>query len=80
MPFSDVKFSISINCLPLRTGTKVMHELIDLYKILLFFSSPKTIVQAPHPPSAQPSFVPVFFKFDLTKFKTVSFGSGFKIW
>ena len=30
-----------------------------------------TIVHAPHPPSAQPSFVPVFFKLDLIKSKMV---------
>ena len=38
-----------------------MQEFIALYLIFLFSNSPRTIVQAPHPPSAQPSFVPVFF-------------------
>ena len=41
---------------------KLIHEFIDLYLISYYFSnSPITTVQAPQPPSAQPSFVPVFF-------------------
>ena len=48
-----------------------MQEFIDLYTIWSLFNSPTTTVQAPQPPSAQPSFVPVFFNFVLIKLSKV---------
>ena len=68
-----------INCLPCKIVTKEIQALIALYVKALFFNSANTTVQAPHPPSAQPSLVPVFFIFNLIKFNKVSLGSGLSI-
>ena len=48
-----------------------MQALIALYSILFLFNSPTTTVHAPHPPSAQPSLVPVFFNSVLIKLRIV---------
>ena len=66
-----------MSCFPCKVGVKDMQELIALYFIFLFSNSPNTIVQAPHPPSAHPSLVPVFFNLSLIKLSIVWFGSGF---
>ena len=68
-----------INCVFCKIVTKEIQALIALYVKAFFFNSANTTVQAPHPPSAQPSLVPVFFIYNLIKLSKVSLGSGLSI-